>query len=272
MDEIMGNPGEWLVFYSVKIIGALVIFFVGKWLARFATNALGKVLEKSVEPVLTGFLKNITYVALITIVVIAAINQLGVQTTSFIAILGAAGLAVGLALQGSLSNFAAGVMIIIFRPFKSGDFVEAAGTAGTVEEIKVFSTQLRSVDNKTLIIPNAAVMNGNIVNYSAKPTRRVDMVFGVSYGAELKTVRDTIAAILTEDGRILKEPEPVIVVGELADSSVNFYVRPWVNTADYWDVYFAVTEQVKLKFDAAGIGIPYPQIDVHMDPVREEDS
>jgi small conductance mechanosensitive channel len=266
MNEVMNNPGAWLAVYGVNIGGAIVIFFVGRWLAGLITNLLEKGLsKKGVEATLTGFLKNITYATLLTIVVVATINQLGVQTTSFIAIIGAAGLAVGLALQGSLSNFAAGVMIIIFRPFKQGDYVEAAGTAGIVEEIKVFSTQLRSPDNKTIIVPNSAIMAGNIVNYSTKPTRRVDMVFGVAYDADLKKARDTLAAILAEDSRILKDPAPTIAVGDLADSNVNFFVRPWVNSADYWNVYFDVTEQVKLRFDAAGVGIPFPQMDVHLD-------
>ena len=266
MSEAMNNPGDWLVIYGMKIAGAIIIFLVGRWLASLITKLVGKVLDKKgLDPTLAGFFKTLTYTALLTIVVVATISQLGVQTTSFIAIIGAASLAVGFALQGSLSNFAAGVMIIIFRPFKLGDFVEAAGIAGVVEEIKIFATQLRSADNKTLIVPNAAIMGGSIVNYSTKPTRRVDMVFGVAYDADIKTVRDTLATILTEDSRVLTDPPATITVGELADSSVNFFVRPWVNSADYWDVYFAVTEQVKLRFDAAGIGIPFPQVDVHMD-------
>jgi len=266
VNEVMNDPGAWLALYGAKIVAAVAIFFVGRWLAGLVSNLLEKGLNnRGVEATLTGFLKNITYATLLTIVVIATINQLGVQTTSFIAIIGAAGLAVGLALQGSLSNFAAGVMIIIFRPFKQGDYVEAGGTAGIVEEIKVFSTQLRSPDNKTVIVPNAGIMGGNIVNYATKPTRRVDMVFGVAYDADLKKARETLAAIVAEDSRILKDPAPTIAIGALADSSVNFFVRPWVNSADYWNVYFDVTEQVKLRCDAAGVGIPFPQMDVHLD-------
>jgi small conductance mechanosensitive channel len=190
-----------------------------------------------------------------------------VETTSFIAILGAAGLAVGFALQGSLSNFAAGVMLIIFRPFKSGDFIEAGGTIGVVEAIQIFNTVLRTPDNKMVIVPNSNITGGNITNYSAKEDRRIDMVFGIGYDDDLKKAKEILERLISEDSRILKDPAPTVAVSELADSSVNFVVRPWVKTSDYWAVYWDFTEKVKLTFDAEGISIPYPQQDVHMHQV-----
>ena len=204
------------------------------------------------------------YIALLTFVVIAALAQLGIQTTSFIAIIGAAGLAVGLALQGALANFAAGFLMIIFRPFKTGHYIEGAGVAGVVEEIHVFTTQLRTPDNKTVIIPNAKLMGDNIINYSAKETRRVDLLIGVSYTDDLQKVRKVLQGILEKDDRVLKDPAPMIAVKEFADSSVNFVVRVWVKTENYWDVYFDTTENVKKRFDAEGISIPFPQRDVHL--------
>jgi small conductance mechanosensitive channel len=200
-------------------------------------------------------------------VIIAAINTLGVQTTSFIAVIGAAGLAIGFALQGSLANFASGVMLIIFRPFKAGDFVEAGGTSGAVEAIHIFNTVLKTPDNKKVIIPNSKVTGDNIVNYSAKDTRRVDLVFGIGYEDDIRKAKQTLEQIVASDERVLKDPAPTIAVSELGDSSVNFVVRPWVNTADYWSVYFDLTEKVKLTFDDQGISIPFPQTDVHLHKV-----
>jgi len=205
-----------------------------------------------------------TYIALLVFVVLAALGQLGIQTTSFIAVIGAAGLAIGLALQGSLANFAAGFLMIIFRPFKVGDYIEGAGVAGTVETIQIFTTQLQTPDNKTVIIPNAGLTAGNITNYSAKGTRRVDLVFGIGYGDDIDKARTIMEDILAKDERILKDPAPKIAVVELADSSVNFVVRPWVKSENYWDVYFDTTENIKKSFDAQGISIPFPQRDVHM--------
>lgn len=204
------------------------------------------------------------YAALLAFVVLAALAQLGIQTTSFIAIIGAAGLAVGLALQGSLSNFAAGVMLIIFRPFKVGDFIEAAGVSGSVEEIMIFSTKLKSPDNKQLYVPNGSIISGTITNYSAKDQRRVDLVFGCGYGDDIKKAKALLEAIVKENPLVLDDPAPTIGVLELGDSSVNFAVRPWVATPDYWDVYFQITEEVKQRFDEAGISIPFPQRDVHL--------
>ena len=205
-----------------------------------------------------------TYIALLVFVVLAALGQLGIQTTSFIAVIGAAGLAIGLALQGSLSNFAAGFLMIIFRPFKVGDYIEGAGVAGTVETIHIFTTQLLTPDNKTVIIPNASLTADNITNYSAKGTRRVDFVFGIGYGDDIDKAKKIMADILAKDERIFKDPVPKIALVELADSSVNFVVRPWVKVEDYWDVYFDTTENIKKSFDAEGISIPFPQHDVHV--------
>jgi small conductance mechanosensitive channel len=205
-----------------------------------------------------------TYIGLLVFVVLAALGQLGIQTTSFIAVIGAAGLAIGLALQGSLSNFAAGFLMIIFRPFKVGDFIEGAGVSGTVEKIQIFTTQIITPDNKTIIIPNAKLSGDNIVNYSVRGTRRVDLVFGIGYGDDIDKARKIITDVIEKDARVLKDPPPVIAVMELADSSVNFAVRPWVKILDYWDLRFDVTETIKKRFDAERISIPFPQHDVHV--------
>ena len=226
--------------------------------------------KSNVDETLVSFVGNLTYVALLTFVVIAAINQLGIQTTSFIAVIGAAGLAIGLALQGSLANFAAGVLLIIFRPFKAGDFIDGAGVAGTVEEIQIFTTHLKTPDNKSIIVPNAKLTGDNITNFSAKDTRRVDMTFGVGYSDDLQKVRQILEDILSKDGRVLQDPAPTIGVLELADNSVNFACRPWVKTEDYWGAYFDITETVKKRFDAEGVSIPYPQRDVHVYDHKEE--
>jgi small conductance mechanosensitive channel len=219
------------------------------------------------DETLAKFLVALTRITLLTLVIIAAITALGVEPVSFVAVLGAAGLAVGMALQGSLSNFAAGVMLIIFRPFNVGDYVEAGGSAGVVQEIRIFSTILNTPDNKKVILPNSTVTGGNIVNYSANDTRRVDMVFGIGYDDDIKAAKEILEQIVAADNRVLKDPAPKIAVSELADSSVNFVVRPWVKTEDYWNVYFDITEKVKLTFDEKGISIPFPQTDVHLHQV-----
>ncbi|MBW1982927.1 MAG: mechanosensitive ion channel [Deltaproteobacteria bacterium] len=262
---ILPRLQEFAAFYGIRILAAIIILVVGRWIAKALKNFVERMMTRSnVDATLISFIGNLTYVALLTFVVIAAINQLGVQTTSFIAVIGAAGLAIGLALQGSLANFAAGVLMILFRPLKAGDYVEAAGVAGVVAEIQIFTTQLTTPDNKTIIVPNAKLMGDNIINYSAKDTRRVDMVIGVGYGDDLKKVRQVLQGILAQDERVLKDPAPTIAVSELADSSVNFVVRPWVKTADYWNVYFDTTETVKRRFDEEGISIPFPQRDIHL--------
>ncbi len=265
MENIIPKIQEWLTLYGLRAIAAIIIFVVGRWVAMALRNVIRRVMtKKEIEPTIASFVCNLVYITLLVFVVIAAINQVGVQTTSFIAVIGAAGLAIGLALQGSLANFAAGFLLIIFRPFKVGDYIEGAGTAGVVENVQVFVTQLRTPDNKTVIIPNSKLTGDNIVNYSAKENRRVDMVFGVSYRDDLQKVRDVLHDVVSKDVRILQDPAPAIAVLELADSSVNFAVRPWVKTGDYWDVYFALTEKVKMRFDEEGISIPFPQRDVHM--------
>jgi len=251
--------------WGLKVIAAIAIFIIGRWIAKLLRRGVKRMLERAaVEPIISGFTTSIVYIALLVFVVIAALGQLGIQTTSFIAILGAAGLAIGLALQGSLANFAAGFLMIIFRPFKVGDFIEGAGVMGVVREIQVFTTTLRTPDNKTIIIPNAKLSGDNIVNYSAEETRRVDMTVGVSYDADLSKVREVLNDIISKDTRILPDPAPQVAVAELADSSVNFIVRLWTKTEDYWGVRFDATETIKNRFDAEGIGIPFPQRDIHI--------
>lgn len=269
IDKMIEYTKEWALTsgldWGINILSALLVFYIGRWVAHMLTNVLVKLLKKrDVDPLLVSFTRSVTNAVLVTFVAIAALGQLGVQTASFVAIIGAAGLAVGLALQGSLSNFAAGILMIVFRPIKVGDFVEAAGTAGIVEDIQIFATTLRSPDNKTIIVPNSDVTGSNITNYSTKPTRRIDFEFGVAYDADLKQSREIFAKILEEDPRILKDPQYLIGVKELADSAVIFVVRPWVNAADYWDVFFDITEKTKIALDAANIGIPFPQMDVHL--------
>jgi small conductance mechanosensitive channel len=251
--------------YGIKLIAAIAIFIIGKMVANWLKKLITRVMTKAeIDQIIIGFTSSIAYIAMLAFVVVAALGQLGIQTTSFIAILGAAGLAIGLALQGSLSNFAAGFLMIIFRPFKVGDFIEAAGVAGKVNAIHIFTTTLTTPDNKTIIVPNSKIGNDNIVNYSTQPTRRVDLTIGVAYDADLKLVRDILEDIVSKDERILKDPPHQIAVSELADSSVNFVVRLWVESTNYWDVFFETNETVKVRFDEAGIGIPFPQRDVHV--------
>ena len=250
---------------GLRLLAAALIFWVGRWVARKITALAQRLMEKAeLEPTLTRFLGNILNAVLLVVVVIAAISQLGVQTTSLLAVLGAAGLAVGLALQGSLSNFAAGVLIVAFRPYRVGDFIEAGGVAGTVEAVQIFTTVLKSPDNKLIVVPNSQITGGTITNFSANDTRRVDLVASCSYADDLDKVRGVLEGILAEDERVLKDPAPVVNVAKLNDSSIDFNVRPWVSSADYWPVFFSVTEQIKKRFDAAGISIPFPQRDVHV--------
>lgn len=251
--------------FGFKVIVAIVIFVVGRTVARMLSNAARKFMQaREVDLILQSFISSLLYWALLTFVIIAAINHLGIQTTSLIAIMGAAGLAIGLALQGSLSNFAAGVLIVLFRPYRVGDFVEAAGVSGAVVQVQILTTILKTPDNKQVIVPNSEIMSSIITNYSANDTRRVDLTVGVSYDDDLDKVRATLADIVAADDRVLPEPECVIAVSELADSSVNFIVRPWVKTADYWAVHFDLTETIKKRFDAEGLSFPYPQQDVHV--------
>ncbi len=248
-----------------NIAYAIIILAIGFWGAKMIARFVKGLMERrETDPALTGFVGNLVNALVVTFSVIAALNQLGIQTTSLVAIVGAAGLAIGLALKDSLGNFAAGVMILIFKQFKAGDLIEAAGVLGVVETLNVFSTQLKTGDNKTVFVPNGKLIGDNIINYSTKPTRRVDLVIGVSYDADLSHVKTVLEDILANESRILTDPAPTIGVLELADNSVNFAVRPWVNAADYWGVYFDLHAGVKTRFDEESIGIPYPQRDIHL--------
>lgn len=256
---------EYGINYGLKILAALLVFLIGKFIARFITKSVTKAMsKKGIDSELIGFIDSLLYSGLFIVVCIAALTQLGIQTASFIAVLGAAGLAIGLALQGSLSNFAAGILIIILRPFKSGDFIDTAGESGVVKSIKIFTTELRTGDNKCVIIPNSRVLDSNIVNHSSTGIRRVDLVFGISYEDDIDLAKSTIEEVLSKEGRILNDPDTLIAVSALSDSSVDIIVRPWVNTADYWPVNRTLLEQIKKRFDQEGISIPYPQRTVHM--------
>ncbi len=253
---------------GIRIITAIVIFFVGKWVVALVVKGLLKAMQKGdVDTTLRRFVANLARMVLMLFVIIAAINHLGIQTASLIAVLGAAGLAVGLALQGSLSNFAAGVLIVLFRPYKVGDWIEGGGVSGAVVEVQILTTVLKTGDNKRVIIPNSQIMGTTITNYSANDTRRVDLVVGVSYSDDLDKVRKELEDLVAADERILEDPATTIAVSELADSSVNFVLRPWVNTADCWAVYFDLTERIKKRFDEVGISIPFPQQDVYIHKV-----
>ena len=265
MEDIIKQLQTIITEYGLQIIGALATIIIGIWISKLLAKSLGKVLRKrSVDETLVKFSVSLVKVALITFVIISAASQVGIQTASFVAVIGAAGLAIGFALQGSLSNLAAGVMLIIFKPIKVGDFIEGGGGTGTVESVGIFVTILVTVDNKVIYVPNSTLTGGNITNYSAKDTRRVDMVFGIGYSDDIDKAKIVIQSVIKNDPRILKDPAPQVVVSELGDSSVNFNVRPWVNKTDYWGVYFDTTEQVKKKFDEQNISIPFPQRDVHL--------
>lgn len=257
---------------AVNIASAIAIFVIGRWVAKLLVRLLTTTLERAkLDETLASFLIRVVYTLLLVFVIMAALDRLGVNTTSFAAIIAAAGLAVGLALQGSLSNFASGVMIIFFRPFKSGDFIEAGGTAGVVEEIHIFHTLMRTGDNVQLVVPNSAITAGNISNYSAKETRRIDLVVGCGYDDDLQAVKQFLCGLVGHDSRILRDPEPVVAVSELADNCVNFVVRPWVASADYWRVRWDLTEAIKLGFDERGFSIPFPQRDIHVHQVSLDD-
>lgn len=263
----------YLIPFAINIAMAILIFVVGKIVVKIILSVFGRVMARSkYDAMLINFLKSILGAVLTLFVIIAAIDQLGVNTTSFAAILAAAGLAIGLSLQGSLSNFAAGIMLLIFRPFKAGDFVDAAGTSGTVKSVGIFTSMMTTPDNKEIIVPNGKIYSDNITNYSAKDTRRVDMVFGIGYDDDLRKAKSILQEMVAADPRVLAEPKPQVAVSELGDSSVNFVVRPWTASSDYWAFKFDFIEAVKLRFDSAGISIPYPQMDVHVhkDEKQEE--
>jgi small conductance mechanosensitive channel len=264
-EQIQQLVNTYVIPWGIKIVLALVIFFIGRWVAKLVTRLAQRLMKRSgMDDMLVNFIGSILGGILILVVIIAALDQLGVDTTSLIALIGAAGLAIGLALQDSLKNFSSGVMLIVFRPFTTGNFVEAGGTMGIVEKITIFNTVMRTPDNREVIVPNGAIYGGTITNYSARDTRRVDMVFGVSYDDDIKKTKQILERLVGEDERILEDPAPQVALSELADSSVNFVVRPWVKAEDYWAVKFDYTEKVKLTFDAEGISIPYPQMDVHL--------
>jgi small conductance mechanosensitive channel len=261
----------WLSIYSIKIIGALLIFIIGKWLARKIANLFSSLMKKNnVDQAVVGFLTNLSYYALLVVVIIAALGKLGVNTTSFLAIVGAAGLAIGLALKDSLSNFAAGVMLVMFRPFTVGDLVSAAGITAKVEKITIFNTQFCTGDNQLIIVPNSKILGDSITNINAKDTRRIDLVVGISYSDDMNQTKEILEGLAGADDRVLKDPAVTIAVSELADSSVNLVFRPWVKTADYWAVRFDLIEKIKASLDAAGISIPFPQQDVHLFVEKEE--
>lgn len=265
-----GNWMEVLIPLLTNVVIALAIYIIGKWIAGYIVKLIDKGMElRKMDPALRGFLSAILKTVFTFVIMLVAVEQLGINTTSLLALLGAAGLAVGLALKDSLSNFAAGVMLIIFKPFKIGDFIEAGGIAGIVEKIEVFNTIFRSGDNKEIIVPNAQIYGGTITNYSARATRRIDLVVGIGYDDDMKKAHSLILEVLNNDERILKEPAAVVAVSELGDSSVDFVVRPWVATGDYWPTRWAITEAIKESFDANGVSIPFPQQDVHMHTVSK---
>lgn len=255
-----------VVTYGLKVVGAIVTLIIGLWIIKIIVKSLARIMEKrEVDPSLRGFINSLTGIMLKVMLGITVISMLGIQMTSFVAILGAAGLAVGMALSGTLQNFAGGVMILFFKPFKVGDFIEAQGYMGTVSEIQIFITILKTPDNKTIIIPNGGLSTGSLINFSTEATRRVDFSFGIAYGDSYDKAKEVLLKIIQADARIMKDPEPFIVLGELGDSSVNITVRVWAKSSDYWGVKFDMNEQVYKEFDKNGISIPFPQLDVHLD-------
>ncbi len=268
MEEIYNwlvSNSDLVTHYGINIIFAIIIFILGNKVAKYCAKFVEKAFKKKkIDKAVAGFVSSIVYTLVLAAAVLMALSQIGIETTSFIAILGAAGLAIGLALQGSLSNFASGVLIIILKPFRAGDYIEAGGQSGSVAKIEIFATELKTPDNKIVIIPNSSIMSGAIINYSREVTRRIDLVIGVSYDADLKETKRVLTSVLESNDKILTEPGYTIAVSELADSSVNFVVRPWVNTADYWPVYFDLLETIKISLDDANINIPYPQMDIHL--------
>lgn len=269
-EQVMGFLGEKGLTFGMNLLAAIVIFVIGRWVAILLRRLCVRLMTKAkVDETLARFLGNIVYALLLIFVILAALERVGVNTTSFAAILAAAGLAVGLALQGSLSNFAAGVMLVLFKPFKAGDFVDAGGTMGVVEEIHIFNTQMRTGDNRQIIIPNNQITSGVITNYSAKDTRRIDLVVGCGYEDDLKAVKAFLIETVNADERVLKDPEPVVAVNELGESSVDFVVRPWVKSSDYWTTRWDLIERIKIGFDERGFNIPFPQRDVRVHTVTD---
>jgi small conductance mechanosensitive channel len=265
MQEFLDSIPQLLSTYGLKVLTAVLIVLVGNWVAKAIRKGVRRGMEsRKLDGTIINFTCSVTYALLMAFIVVAALSQIGVQTSSIVAILGASALAVGLALQGSLSNLAAGVLLMVTRPFKAGDYVEAGGQAGVVQAISLLNSTLKSIDNKKVIVPNSSIISASIINYTAEQVRRVDLKVGVSYKSDLRKVRQVLMDEITKNEKVLKDPAPMVGVLEMADSSVNLVVRPWVRTADYWDVYFALTENIKLRLDAEGIGIPFPQTDVHL--------
>lgn len=266
LENFIKDLPYYLTIYGGRLLGSIAILIIGKYVAKLITNIIDSLAhKKEIDPTLIKFSGKIIYVILLILVVISALGNLGVETTSFIAVLGSAGLAIGLALQGSLSNFASGFLLIIFKHFKVGDFVDVSnGVTGTVNEIGILNTILTTPDNKVIIVPNSTITINKVINYSKQQIRRVDLVFGVSYSDDIKKVKNVLSEIINSKENILKEKEITIVVGELGASSVNFFVRFWVNTPDYWNVYWDFIENVKLKFDEEGISLPFPQRDINI--------
>lgn len=255
--------------FGLKLIGALLLLVIGLWIIKVFSRGVGKLMVKAnIEPSLHSFLKSFLSVILKVLLIISVLVMVGIEMTSFIALLAAAGLAVGMALSGTLQNFAGGVMILLFRPFKVGDYINAQGHSGTVKEIQIFNTILTTPDNVTIILPNGGLSGSAMTNYSTQSTRRVDMTFGIGYDDDIDQAKNVLNDLIGKDQRIFKDPEPFIAVAELADSSVNIVVRAWVNASDYWGVFFDMQEQVKKSFDKQGVSIPYPQTDMHLHQVK----
>lgn len=265
VEDLLRAATSGIISIALKIVIALVIFAIGRWLIRRVRRVMGRIMEKrEVDISLRAFLMSLVTITLMIFLIITIIGVLGIDTTSFIALFASAGLAIGMALSGTLQNFAGGVMILLFRPFRVGDFIEAQGETGAVKEIRLIHTVLNTVDNKTILLPNGPVSTGVINNYSHEERRRVDWVFGIAYGDDYDVAKATIAELLVKDGRVHRDPEPFIALKALADSSVNIVVRAWVNTEDYWDVYFDLNEAVYKTFGGKGLNIPFPQMDVHL--------
>ena len=256
---------ELVITFGPRVLGALLVLFIGWKIIKILTRGIGRAMEKKeVDSTLTAFIRNFTAVLLKILLIISVLGMIGIQMTAFIAIIGAAGLAVGLALSGTLQNFAGGVLILMMRPFKVGDFIDAQGYMGTVREIQIFNTVMKTPDNKTVILPNGGLSTSSLVNFSTEPTRRVDWTFGIAYGDDSNLAREVLTNLVEEDQRILKDPAPAIVLSELGDSSVDFTVRAWVNSGDFWSVFFEMNERVYRIFPEKGLNIPFPQMDVHL--------
>ena len=270
IEDILARMTTLITDWGLKVIGALIVLIVGRMIAKSIRKGVKKALERGkMDPTLIPFVSSLIYYMVMAFVLIAVLGMVGIQTASMIAVLAAAGLAVGLALQGTLANFASGVMLLVFRPFRTGDFIEAAGVSGAVDTVGIFSTTLNTPDNVRIVLPNSTVWGQTIKNYATNPTRRVDLVMGISYDDDIGTAMDTINRVLGDEPRLLKDPAPTVAVAELADSSVNIVVRPWCNKEDYWGVYFDLTRALKEQLETSGCSIPYPQTDVHLHKVPE---